>query len=93
MLTGSYDAGSKKITLYVNGVLQQTTAVQGVWQTTGGLQLGRVRYKNTWSDFWDGAISDVQVWDQALPATAVARLNGSGGTDAGTAAKRSWLLP
>ncbi|MFF0389490.1 LamG domain-containing protein [Kitasatospora sp. NPDC004615] len=93
LLTGIYDAGSKKITLYVNGVLQQTTAVQGVWQTTGGLQLGRVRYKNTWSDFWDGAISDVQVWDQALPATAVARLNGSGGTDAGTAAKRSWLLP
>ncbi|MFD7642974.1 LamG domain-containing protein [Kitasatospora sp. NPDC059795] len=93
MLTGVYDADSKKITLYVNGVLQQTVAVKGVWQTTGGLQLGRVRYKNTWSDFWDGAISTVQVWDQALPATAVARLNGSGGADAGTAAKRSWLLP
>lgn len=93
LLTGVYDAGAKKITLYVDGVLQQTTAVQGVWQTTGGLQLGRVRYKNTWSDFWDGAISDVQVWDQALPATAVAQLNGSGGTSAGTTAKRSWLLP
>ncbi|MGX4738475.1 LamG-like jellyroll fold domain-containing protein [Kitasatospora griseola] len=93
LLTGVYDAGAKKITLYVDGVLQQTTAVQGVWQTTGGLQLGRVRYKNTWSDFWDGAISDVQVWDQALPATAVAQLNGSGGTGAGTTAKRSWLLP
>ncbi|MFJ8439984.1 LamG domain-containing protein [Kitasatospora griseola] len=93
LLTGVYDAGAKKITLYVNGVLQETTPVQGVWQTTGGLQLGRVRYKNTWSDFWDGAIADVQVWDQALPATAVAQLNGSGGTGAGTTAKRSWLLP
>ncbi|MFJ5922609.1 LamG domain-containing protein [Kitasatospora sp. NPDC092948] len=93
LLTGVYDAGAKKITLYVDGVLQQTTAVQGVWQTTGGLQLGRVRYKNTWSDFWDGAISDVQVWNQALPATAVAQLNGSGGTSAGTAAERAWLLP
>ncbi|WP_285734063.1 LamG domain-containing protein [Kitasatospora phosalacinea] len=93
LLTGVYDASAKKILLYVNGQLQQSTPVTGIWQTTGGLQLGRVRYKSQWTDFWDGAISDVQVWDQALPASAVGRLQGSGGTTAGTAPGRSWLLP
>ncbi|MFJ5230351.1 LamG domain-containing protein [Kitasatospora sp. NPDC088391] len=93
LLTGVYDAAAKKIMLYVNGTLQQATPVTGIWQTTGGLQLGRTRYKSEWSDFWDGAIADVQVWDQALPAQAVAKLQSSGGTGAGTPAKRSWLLP
>ncbi|MEV4559899.1 LamG domain-containing protein [Kitasatospora sp. NPDC049285] len=93
LLTGVYDAGTRKIQLYVDGAPQQTTAVSGIWQTTGGLQLGRVRYKSAWSDFWDGAIADVQVWDRALPPAAVAKLNTSGGTDAGTSAAKSWLLP
>ncbi|GLW53371.1 LamG domain-containing protein [Kitasatospora phosalacinea] len=93
LLTGVYDASAKKILLYVDGRLQQSTPVTGIWQTTGGLQLGRVRYQSQWTDFWDGAISDVQVWDRALPASAVGRLQGSGGTTAGTAPDRSWLLP
>ncbi|BAJ29609.1 MULTISPECIES: LamG domain-containing protein [Kitasatospora] len=93
LLTGVYDAAAKRILLYVDGTLQQATPVTGIWQTTGGLQIGRVRYKSQWTDFWDGAIADVQVWDQALPAAAVGRLHGSGGTAAGTPADRSWLLP
>ncbi|MFE1321255.1 LamG domain-containing protein [Kitasatospora phosalacinea] len=93
LLTGVYDASAKKILLYVNGQLQQSTPVTGIWQTTGGLQLGRVRHQSQWTDFWDGAIADVQVWDRALSASAVGRLQGSGGTTAGTAPERSWLLP
>ncbi|MGW4802570.1 LamG domain-containing protein [Kitasatospora sp. NPDC004272] len=93
LLTGVYDADAKKITLYVDGVPQQTTAVSGIWDTTGGLQIGRVRYKSKWTDYWDGAISNVQLWDQALPAGAVDALKGSGGTTAGTTAEHSWLLP
>ncbi|MFC8716791.1 LamG domain-containing protein [Kitasatospora sp. NPDC057198] len=93
LLTGVYDAAEKKITLYVDGVPQQTTRVSGIWQTTGGLQFGRVRYKSQWTDFWNGAISNVQIWDQALPAEAVDALKGSGGADSGTAAEHSWLLP
>ncbi|WP_099900958.1 LamG domain-containing protein [Streptomyces sp. TLI_171] len=93
LLTGVYDASAKKILLYVNGTLQQSTPVTGIWQTTGGLQLGRVRYKSAWSDFWDGAIADVQIWEQALPGAAVAKLHSSGGTSAGPAAGHSWLMP
>ncbi|MFJ1705409.1 LamG domain-containing protein [Kitasatospora sp. NPDC088346] len=93
LLTGVYDAGSKKIQLYVDGQLAQTTPVTGIWQTGGPLQIGRVRYKSAWTDFWDGAIGDVQVWDRALPADAVNRLKGTGGTSAGVSPTAAWLLP
>ncbi|GAA4857261.1 LamG domain-containing protein [Kitasatospora terrestris] len=93
LLTGVYDAGSKKISLYVNGALQQTTAVPGIWQTGGPTQIGRTRWKDQWTDNWDGAIADLQIWNQALAADAVGRLNASGGTSAGAPAAYSWLLP
>ncbi|MEV6210536.1 LamG domain-containing protein [Kitasatospora sp. NPDC051914] len=93
MLTGVYDAGAKKIQLYVNGTPAQTTSVSGIWQTTGPLQIGRTRWKNTWTDFWDGAVSNVQVWNQALPAARVTQLWNSGGTAAGTQPAAGWLLP
>ncbi|WP_371498209.1 LamG domain-containing protein [Kitasatospora sp. NBC_00374] len=93
LLTGVYDAGSRKIQLYVDGQLAQTTQISGIWQTGGPLQIGRVRYKSAWTDFWDGAIGDVQVWDQALPAAAVARLKGTGGASAGVSPTAAWLLP
>uniref|UniRef100_UPI000539D917 LamG domain-containing protein n=1 Tax=Kitasatospora sp. MBT63 TaxID=1444768 RepID=UPI000539D917 len=93
LLTGVYDAATKKIQLYVDGQLANTTPVTGIWQAGGPLQIGRVRYKSAWTDFWDGAIGDVQVWDRALPAGAVAQLKGTGGTSAGVPATAAWLLP
>ncbi|GAA2150043.1 hypothetical protein GCM10009760_43910 [Kitasatospora kazusensis] len=97
LLTGVYDVAAKKISLYVDGRLAQTTAVKGVWHTSGPLQLGRVRYKSAWSDSWDGAITDVQAWDQALPAARIAQLaaggSGGGGAAADAPPMAGWLLP
>ncbi|MCU7823798.1 LamG domain-containing protein [Kitasatospora sp. DSM 101779] len=93
MLTGVYDAGTKQIRLYVNGAPAQTTSVSGIWQTTGPLQIGRTRWKNTWTDPWDGALTNVQIWSQALPAERVTQLWRSGGTAAGTQPAAGWLLP
>ncbi|MFC7179903.1 LamG domain-containing protein, partial [Kitasatospora paranensis] len=93
LLTGVYDASTRRIQLYVDGTLAQTTAVKGIWQTSGPLEFGRTRYKGAWSDFWDGAIADVQVWNQALPAARVSQLRNSRGASAGTAPAAGWLLP
>jgi len=93
LLTGVYDASAKKIQLYVNGELAQTADVKGIWQTSGPLQIGRVMWKSTWTDYWDGAIANVQVWSQALPAARVVQLSGSGGVSAGVPAYAAWLLP
>lgn len=93
MLTGVYDAGSRQIRLYVNGAPAQTTSVSGIWQAGGPLQIGRTRWKNTWTDPWDGALTNVQVWSQALPAERVTQLWRSGGRAAGTQSAAGWLLP
>ncbi|MFJ8040025.1 LamG domain-containing protein [Kitasatospora sp. NPDC096147] len=93
LLTGVYDAGAKKITLYVDGQAAQTTSVTGIWKTDGPLQIGRTRYKSGWTDFWDGAITNVQLWDRPLTGDQVKRLAGSGGVNAGIGAYAAWLLP
>lgn len=88
-LTGTYDAASRTIALYVNGVLQSSIRITGIWQTSGPLQLGRNRYKGQWSDFWDGTIAHVQVWDRALTATEAA---GQLHDKSGQPTVHSWLV-
>ncbi|GAA2276664.1 MULTISPECIES: LamG domain-containing protein [Kitasatospora] len=92
LLTGVYDASAKSITLYVNGEPQDTTKVDGIWNSASRMQLGRAKYHGAWVDNWDGAISDVLVWNQALSASDVAQLQKSGGTTAGAAPMAGWLL-
>ncbi|MEZ0064038.1 hypothetical protein ABIA32_000016 [Streptacidiphilus sp. MAP12-20] len=72
LLTGTYDAKSRNISLYVDGRLAQTTRTNGVWPYAGALQVGRVRYKSSWTDDWIGAIRDVRVWPVALSPAQVA---------------------
>ncbi|MDH6130218.1 LamG domain-containing protein [Kitasatospora sp. GP82] len=93
LLTGVYDASAKSITLYVNGEPQDTIKIDGIWNSASRMQLGRTKYHGAWVDNWDGAISDVLVWNQALSASNVAQLQKSGGTSAGAAPMAGWLLP
>ncbi|WP_441249179.1 LamG domain-containing protein [Kitasatospora sp. McL0602] len=90
-LTGVYDASAKAISLYVDGVLAQTTPVPGILVTTGPIEIGRARYKAHWVDFWDGAIADVQVWDRPLPGDKVAQLARTG--SAGVPVRGAWIRP
>ncbi|MFE0459431.1 LamG domain-containing protein [Kitasatospora sp. NPDC058965] len=92
LLTGVYDAQAKTISLYVDGALAQTSKVSGIWDTSGPLEIGRTRYHSAWVDTWNGAIGDVQLWDRALPASAVAQLHTSGGTSTDAPPIASWLL-
>ncbi|HEX2904261.1 MAG TPA: LamG-like jellyroll fold domain-containing protein [Jatrophihabitans sp.] len=74
-LVGVHDANSGSYTLYVNGVRQQS-----VWQQPAGdaapgpFVVGRAFSGGHPSDFWPGAIDQVQVWQRALPAAEVAKL-------------------
>ncbi|MFB7668275.1 LamG domain-containing protein [Kitasatospora sp. NPDC056138] len=93
LLTGVYDASAKAITLYVDGEPQSTVKIDGIWSSASRMQLGRAKYHGAWVDNWDGAISDVLVWDRALSASDVAQLQKGGGTSAGAAPTAGWLLP
>lgn len=91
LLTGTYDAKTKKIALYVNGELADSTTVPGVWAGKGPLQLGRARTHGVWGDYWAGVLGHILVWDEALTADQVANVKKDG---AGGEAKpiASWLV-
>jgi hypothetical protein len=91
LLTGTYDASAKKISLYVDGKVAGSATVPGVWASKGPLQLGRARTHGVWGDFWAGVVGHIIVWDQALTADQVAGLKKG---EAGGSAKpiASWLV-
>ncbi|MFJ5230135.1 LamG domain-containing protein [Kitasatospora sp. NPDC088391] len=82
-LTGVYSAKAKTISLYVDGALAQTTAAPAIIPGQGPLELGRARWKGKWSDAWNGGITDVRVWKEALTADQVGKLPKGGPATAG----------
>ncbi|MEV4313631.1 LamG-like jellyroll fold domain-containing protein [Actinocrispum sp. NPDC049592] len=73
-LTGVYDATAKTLSLYVNGIKQQTVTAPPAWQATGHLVIGRGKYGGNPVDFVAGTIDDVRVSQGVLTAADVARL-------------------
>ncbi|MFG2815235.1 LamG-like jellyroll fold domain-containing protein [Streptomyces sp. NPDC048410] len=71
-LTAVYDSSAKKIRLYVNGVLQGSDDVASSWAATGPLQIGRALWHGVYTDYFDGSIDEVTVWQQALTDEEVA---------------------
>jgi len=65
-LTGVYDASAKTVQLFVDGKPQQTAAFTTPWRATGGLQIGRVRYKGAYGEHFAGTVDEVRVWNQAV---------------------------
>lgn len=63
-LAASYDASAGKIYLFVNGVLSDTQAVGGTWNTVGPLKVGCSSKATGASDsyHWSGGLDDVQVY-------------------------------
>ncbi|MFD3939475.1 LamG domain-containing protein [Streptomyces sp. NPDC058611] len=71
-LTGTYDAGKKTITLYVNGKKASEARVADVYSAPGPLQLGRSRHEGSWTGAWNGAMDSVRTFGVALSAEQAA---------------------
>jgi hypothetical protein len=65
-LAGVYDATARQISLYVNGVRQQTVPFTTPWRANGHLSIGRGQWAGAPADFVDGTIDDVGVYQAAL---------------------------
>jgi hypothetical protein len=91
LLTGTYDASSHTIALYVNGNPAGTTKVPGIYAAPGAFQLGRVRQNGLWDGYWAGVIGHVLVWNQALTPDQVANVKG-GGSGLTAQPIASWLV-
>ncbi|MEV6795921.1 LamG-like jellyroll fold domain-containing protein [Streptomyces sp. NPDC051320] len=71
-LTGVFDASAKTVTLYVNGLPQGSVPYTTAWAATGPLQIGRTHWSDTYTDYADGSVDEVSVWQRALTAQEAA---------------------
>jgi RHS repeat-associated protein len=72
-LVGVYDAAARTAKLYLNGQVQGSVSNVTTWNSTGATWIGRSA--TTW---FQGNISDVQIYSRALSATEVTNLYGTG---------------
>ena len=73
-LAGVYDAAARTVSLYVDGVLQETVPAPASWQAAGHLVIGRGKFAGNPVDFVDGSIDDVRIYALALPASSALTL-------------------
>jgi Concanavalin A-like lectin/glucanases superfamily len=74
-LVGVYDAATGAEQLYVNGVLQGTATDSTPFSSSGDLLIGRAQYHGSDTDWFQGAIKKVEVFDVALNAAQVGALS------------------
>ncbi|MFJ6721625.1 MULTISPECIES: LamG-like jellyroll fold domain-containing protein [unclassified Streptomyces] len=91
-LTATYDAPTKKITLYVNGKKANEASVPaGIFAAPGPLQLGRSRHQDNWTAPWNGALDSLRIYADALPQDRVDALK-AGKLDPMARRTSAWLL-
>ncbi|MDX3187676.1 LamG domain-containing protein [Streptomyces sp. MN03-5084-2B] len=76
-LAGVYDAPTKTIWLYVDGLRKEFGTLLQPWQGSGGLQVGRSKTAGQWGGYWRGGVDDVRLYTGALTADRVFALNRS----------------
>jgi hypothetical protein len=73
-LVATYDAAAGVMSLYVNGALKATTEYRATWDSSGPFSVGRMKGEGVYSQFWNGAIDGVRVWQGALTLDDVVAL-------------------
>ncbi|MFM9559465.1 LamG-like jellyroll fold domain-containing protein, partial [Streptomyces caniscabiei] len=67
-----HDAATKKISLYLNGKLQSSVDAGTAWKANGPLQIGRGIWADAYTDYLQGSIDEVSVWQRELVAAEIA---------------------
>ncbi|TDC48657.1 LamG domain-containing protein [Jiangella ureilytica] len=76
-LAAVYDAGAKRMTLYVNGVDAGTAEHHQTWtHGTGALVVAAAQWNGAPADFFPGAVDDVAVFSRGLFAAEVRAMAG-----------------
>ncbi|MBM0237169.1 VCBS repeat-containing protein [Micromonospora sp. ATA32] len=73
-LAGVFDAKAATMTLYVNGVADGTKTGVAAWATDGPFTVGCGLWNGGCTNYFNGKISDVQVYQKALTATEVSQI-------------------
>jgi hypothetical protein len=73
-LVGVYDASDSQLRLYVNGVLQGTGTDRSPVAANGDLAIGRAKYNGSPTDWFDGAVGKIEIWNVALTTAQVDKI-------------------
>lgn len=66
-LAGTYDAATRRLTLYVDGrKAAEKIAPTDAWAATGPLVIGRGKVNGGEAEPWTGDVADVRVWDRRI---------------------------
>lgn len=65
-LAAVHDTVDNTVSLYVNGILQGSTAAPQAWYGDGALQIGRALYRGTYTDYLAGQVDDVRIFDRPV---------------------------
>lgn len=66
-VAGTYDATSKRLAIWINGVLKADAAAPAVWNATGPLRIGNRKVTpTTFGEYLRGSVADAQVFDRTL---------------------------
>ncbi|MEV0901161.1 LamG domain-containing protein [Actinoplanes sp. NPDC049802] len=66
-VAGSYDATSRRLGIWVDGVLKAEVTAPTTWNADGPLRIGSRKVTgSTYGEFLDGSVADVQVHNRAL---------------------------
>ena len=74
-LVGVANASANTISIYVNGVLGNTTSFSDWWSATGNTLIGHGFYNAAPTDYVNGSVNDVEIFPTALSATQVLGLH------------------
>ncbi|MGC4817894.1 LamG-like jellyroll fold domain-containing protein [Micromonospora sp. DT63] len=94
-LVASYNADTRIISLYVNGVLKgnaQYTATP-TWPSTGKFVVGRYKYQGVATAHYAGMLSNLQVWKRALTPTQVGASNSAKNGSLTPVGATTWTPP
>jgi Concanavalin A-like lectin/glucanases superfamily len=87
-LCGTFDGTNAR--LYVNGALEATSATVTTWIAAGHTMIGSGLWSAARTDFTNGDIDDVRIYNTALTATQVSEL--AAGRYANTGGTSTWTL-
>jgi hypothetical protein len=74
LLTGVYDAASKRLRLFIDGARVGDGTLLTPWSAAGGLQLGRAKQGTGYNGYWPGRIDDVRIYSVGLNTERVNEL-------------------
>jgi hypothetical protein len=75
-LAAVYQASTGDMLLYVNGVLSASAKSTARWNADKSFDVGRAMSASTWTDYFPGAVDDIQVHSRALFAEEVGDIAG-----------------